>query len=216
MQIVDLSPDHAATAAHLHIAGQPGTFLTSLGQDVLTVLYQSLPQTSVGFGYVATVDEPASRAQHRSNPSSVIGFVAATTSTGRLFLDLGTRHLVRFLPPLFHRLRQRPRLLLQLMQTALYPILQDNNEHGSGNSTPAAELLAIMVEPTQRNQQIGSQLLAQLVAACQSRNIATIDVTVDANNVGACRFYEHHGFRRQHAFPLYGRTMYQYRREITT
>lgn len=64
MKIVQLASDFAAEAAQLHIAGQPDTFLTRLGPDVLTVLYRALPQSPVGFGYAAigdhSIDEPDS------------------------------------------------------------------------------------------------------------------------------------------------------------
>ncbi|MGL4650831.1 MAG: hypothetical protein ACRC1H_15595, partial [Caldilineaceae bacterium] len=49
--LVPLGPRHAEQAARLHILGQPGTFLTSLGPDVLCVLYRTLPETAGGFGY---------------------------------------------------------------------------------------------------------------------------------------------------------------------
>ena len=58
MQIVELAPAHAKEATQLHIAGQPGTFLTSLGPDVLMVVYGALPRMAAGFGYVA-VEGPA-------------------------------------------------------------------------------------------------------------------------------------------------------------
>ncbi|MEZ4658511.1 MAG: hypothetical protein R2911_13150 [Caldilineaceae bacterium] len=48
MHIDPLQPVHARDAARLHIAGQPGTFLTSLGPPVLTVFYDSLPRSAKG------------------------------------------------------------------------------------------------------------------------------------------------------------------------
>ncbi|MCB0145411.1 MAG: hypothetical protein KDE50_36345, partial [Caldilineaceae bacterium] len=74
MQIIPLQPTHARAAARLHIAGQPGTFLTSLGPQVLTVFYESLPRAAVGLGFAA-VDN-----------TQMLGFVSATTSVGRLFV----------------------------------------------------------------------------------------------------------------------------------
>jgi hypothetical protein len=110
-----LTPTHAAAAARLHIAGQPGTFLTSLGPEVLTVFYRALPQSPVGFGFVARDD--------RHTGADVIGFVAATTSTGRLFLELGTRQLPSFMPPLLRRFAHQPSLIGKAVQTVLYPFL---------------------------------------------------------------------------------------------
>jgi len=202
MQIIPLAPNHAATAARLHIAGQPDTFLTALGPDVLTVFYRALPRSPAGFGFAA-IDEH----------NETVGFVASTTSVGSLFLEMGTKHIVRFLPPLLKRYIQRPRLLVQSVQTVLYPFMVggDDEQHDSSQNKLDAELLSIMVEPSARSSGIGAQLLHALVDECRTRNIDLLDVTVDANNAGARRFYERHDFEYHHNFKLYGRDMCQYK-----
>lgn len=220
---VHLSSIHAEKAAQLHIAGQPGTFLTNLGPQVLTVLYRALPQSTTGFG-VAAIDSSA------TDPSdALLGFVAATTGIGRLFLDLGTRHIAHFAPPLLRRFSQQPRLFWQSLQTLFYPFLHkaergelggndlelvnsgDNSGDNSHNIGQVAELLAIMVDPANRDQGIGAELLSHLFDACIARNCTAIDVTVAADNLGARRFYERHGFTLQSSFMLYGRNMCSYR-----
>ena len=132
MKFTTLAPTHAAAAARLHIAGQPGTFLTKLGPEVLTVFYRALPQSPVGFGFVgeAPVAAPAElvEAKAPADVPPVSGFVAATTSTGQLFLELGTRQLPHFLPPLLRRLGQQPTLFWQAAQTLLYPFVE-RGEH---------------------------------------------------------------------------------------
>jgi ribosomal protein S18 acetylase RimI-like enzyme len=198
MVILPLAPTHATAAAHLHIAGQPGTFLTNLGPEVLTVIYRTLPAVPVGFGFVAQADAPSTPMQ---------GFVSATTSTGRLFWEVGTRQLAGLLPPLLKRYWQRPALLAMSMQTLLYPLLMSRSHAAAG---PTAELLSIMVEPNRRGQGIGSRLLQALAAECQGRGLAQLEVTVDAANAGARRFYERHGFALLHTFQLYGRAMCAY------
>ena len=215
MKIVQLSSAFAAQAAQLHIAGQPGTFLTSLGPDVLTVLYRALPQSSVGFGYVALNNEPVAApdgtASKIQNLKSKIpqGFVSATTSVGRLFVELGTRRIGEFLPPLLVRFARQPALMLRSIQTVLYPFLGHGNQTNATGSS--AELLSIMVDPAARSQGIGAQLLQALLNECTKRQIQWLDVTVDANNAGARRFYEQHNFALTHKFTLYGRAMCGYR-----
>ncbi len=199
MHIVPLAPTHAADAARLHIAGQPGTFLTALGPGVLTALYRALPQTHAGFGFAATDDTGA-----------LLGFVSATTGVGKLFAEIGTRQVGTLLPPLVRQLARHPALIWRSVQTVAYPLLVGGGEAGP----PPAELLSIMVEPNRRGQGTGAQLLAALVAACQTRAIALLDVTVDADNAGAQRFYMRHGFVHHHDFTLYGRRMAQYRLDI--
>ena len=71
-----------------------------------------------------------------------------------------------------------------------------------------------MVEPDARRQGIGAQLLHALADECQQRQIDLLDVTVDAQNAGARRFYERHGFVYERTFMLYGRNMCLYQLEI--
>lgn len=212
MQIITLDPTHATDAARLHIAGQPNTFLTSLGSEVLTTFYRALPQSPTGFGFTALAEPPTSYFLLPTSP--IIGFISATTSTGQLFLQLGTRHLPAFLPLLLRRFAQRPGLLLHCIQTVFYPLLQRSHAgKGADGNTPlsTAELLSIMVEPAWRGQGIGAQLLDRLVTECQARKIGALDVTVAADNGGAQRFYARHGFVEQRRFTLYGRPMVSYR-----
>lgn len=199
VQIAPLTPHHAEQAARLHIAGQPGTFLTSLGPEVLAVFYTALPLSPVGFGYVIPT----------ATGGEIAGFVSATTSTGRLFAELGLRHLSRFLPPLLRRFARQPQLAWRSAQTVLYPLSAGG--HGEQPGAPTVELLSIMVEPTQRGQGLGARLLDALCLECERRGIVRIDVTVDATNAGARRFYARHGFVEMRQFQLYGRTMCSYR-----
>lgn len=206
--IVPLAPEHAPAAARLHIAGQPGTFLTALGPDVLTVLYALLPQSAVGFGFAAVDDN-----------GTVTGFVSATTSVGKLFAEMGTRRLGSFAPALLRRYAQQPSLMVRSVQTVLYPMLartddEASTETGTGQSAPA-ELLSIMVEPALRSHGIGAALLARLVEECVVREIALLDVTVDTANAAAQRFYMRHGFGLRKEFTLYGRAMCLYQRTLS-
>lgn len=199
--LVALAAVHAPDAARLHVAGQPGTFLTSLGPDVLTALYRALPATQAGFGFAAVMGEPGRE--------RLVGFVSATTGVGALFAEVGTRQLGTLLPPLLRRYAQRPGLMLRSVQTALYPLLV-RGESGP----PTAELLSIMVEPELRSQGIGAALLGALVDGCRARGLAQLEVTVDAANEGAQRFYARHGFVPEREFVLYGRAMRHLRRDL--
>ncbi|MCE7988818.1 MAG: GNAT family N-acetyltransferase [Caldilinea sp. CFX5] len=175
---------------------------------MLTTFYRALPQSPTGFGFTALADPP-------SNP--VLGFISATTSTGQLFLQLGTRYLPAFLPPLLRRFAQRPGLLLHCMQTVFYPLLQSAHAGQGADGTaplPTAELLSIMVEPDWRSQGLGAQLLDRLVAECRARKLGALDVTVAADNAGAQRFYARHGFVEQRRFTLYGRPMVSYQQSL--
>lgn len=192
--LVSLDATHAETAARLHMEGQPGTFLTRLGGEVLTVLYRTLPSSAGGFGYAAV-----------AQPQELLGFVSATTQVGSLFWEMGTRRLPALLPPLLRRFVRNPALALLALQTVTYPLLHP------ADAVPAAELLSIMVRSDLRGEGIGALLLAALRAECQRRALPALEVTVAAANSGAQRFYQRHGFVCTQRFVLYGQPMYRYR-----
>ena len=203
MQIVPLTTLHAVEAAQLHVAGQPGTFLTTLGPNVLTALYRVLPKMRTGLGYAAVADA--------TQPDSpVLGFVSATTNVSKFFIEIGTTYVGTMLPPLTKRLARDPKLVLRTIQTATYPFLVREQEAGPTH----IEMLSIMVGPGQRNQGIGGKLIEAMVGACQERSIPSLNLTVDSQNVNAQRFYVRHGFIHHHDFNLYGRRMSQYRMPI--
>lgn len=218
--LIPLAPAHAADAARLHILGQPGTFLTSLGPDVLTVLYAALPDSPFGFGFAVTCPTRA----------RLLGFVAATPSIAGLFLEMGTVRLPAFAPPLLRRIGERPDLMPRAAQTLLYPMLaRAGGSDATGPAAPdpgtpvaavptlrrrSAELLSIMVEPEARSRGIGALLIHVLAEECIRREIDHLDVTVDAGNDGARRFYARHGFTQRRTFALYGRPMCLYALEL--
>jgi ribosomal protein S18 acetylase RimI-like enzyme len=199
IQIAPLASSHAEEAARLHILGQPGTFLTALGPGILTILYRVLPVSPVGFGFAAL-----------DGTAHPLAFAAITTGTGRLFFEMGTRRLPDLLPPLLARFVQQPVLIGRSIQTVLYPFLA----HEPEAEKSAAELLAIMTAPDRRGRGLGAALLAAVEDSCRQRQISLIDVTVDANNGGARRFYERQGFVFRREMRLYGRPMALYRRAI--
>lgn len=195
MLITRLTPSHAAAAARLHMAGQPGAFLTRLGPGVLTVLYRTLPVSQAGFGFAALTQE--------GGTDEAVGFVSATTSVAGLFFEMGTQRLGQLLPPLLAGYLRQPSLAVRSVQTAAYPLLT----HVDEGAQPAAELLSIMVAPEQRSQGVGALLMQALLYDCRRRGMAQVTVTVDSANLGAGRFYTRHGFAPMRSFTLYGRPM---------
>jgi ribosomal protein S18 acetylase RimI-like enzyme len=210
--ITPLQSQHAPAAARLHIQGQPGTFLTSLGPEVLGAVYRALPLSAHGFGFAAVTGgegqaHPA--APLDSAEGALGGYISATTGIGGLFVEMVLRRLPELLPPLLRAYRRQPRLALRSLQTAIYPLLVHDDEQG-----PSAELLSIMVEPHLRSHGIGALLMASFLTECSRRALAAVTVTVDAGNAGAQRFYHRHGFGPCRTITLYGRPMLVLRREI--
>lgn len=177
--------------------GQPGTFLTALGPDVLTVVYRGLPRSPGGFGLAAVED------------GQLQGYVSATTGIGGMFVSMATERLGELVPPLLRRYLERPDLAVRSVQTALYPLFVHEND-----APPTAELLSIMVEPAVRSQGIGSLLMAAFLQSCRNRDLEMATVTVDTANDGAQRFYLRHGFVPWRSLTLYGRPMFVLRRPL--
>ena len=202
--ITPLTAEHAAPAARLHIAGQPGTFLTALGPEVLTVVYRALPQSAGGFGFAA-VELDASREARLP----LQGYISATTGIGGLFVEMAARRLPELLPPLLRRYAQSPGLAFRSVQTALYPLFV----HEEGDEA-SAELLSIMVEPAARSHGIGGLLMVAFLQECRNRGLHAVTVTVDAANDGAQRFYARHAFAPWRTITLYGRAMRVLRRDV--
>lgn len=194
--LLPLTAADAPSAARLHILGQPGTFLTRLGPRVLTLIYASLPDTRDGFGF-SLMD---------TQDGQVLGYVAATLSVAGLFLDMATRGLADFVPALASQMAHEPSLIPLGVQSALYPLIMRDEK----SPRRSAELLAIMVEPSRRSQGFGALLMAALQAECVRRAVEWLDVTVDAANDGARRFYTEHGFVERRSIRLNGRAMSVY------
>jgi ribosomal protein S18 acetylase RimI-like enzyme len=205
--VAPLTANYARQAARLHIQGQPGTFLTSLGEDVLTVVYRALPQARGGFGFAAIQLTDHGTAPAGDEP--LLGYISATTSIGGIFVEMASQRLGELLLPLLRRYVQAPALAVRSLQTAMYPFLAHEEE-----GEPAAELLSIMVEPALRSYGIGALLMAAFLQECRSRSLSAVTVTVDAANDGAQRFYRRHGFSTWRDITLYGRPMHVFRREL--
>lgn len=176
----------------MHAAGQPGTFLTSLGPAFLRTLYTAIPASPYGFGFAAL--DPAS--------GEMIGVVAGSTNTSDLFRDIAVRQAWRIAPPIAIRLLRHPALLPKILQTLTYPAAEVH--------PGAGELLFIGVRPALRSRGVGAQLYAALLEECRRRGIALLTVLVDASNEGANRFYRRHGFQYDTSQTLYGRRMHFY------
>ena len=150
MHIVALTSAQAAEAARLHIAGQPGTFLTSLGGEVLTAIYQTLPQTPSGFGFAALEKAPfsSSRAsamlargpatEKRPETEPILGFVGATSGVGRLFVEIAMRRSGVLAPLLLRQFARHPALIWRSVQTIAYPFLAHDGRCKRNAGRPSA------------------------------------------------------------------------------
>jgi len=188
VRIEPLEPQHAPAVAKIHSVSQSGTFLTSLGEEFLTLLYRRISRSACGNSYVALSGE------------DVVGFIVGALSTKQLFKDVALKAPLHFGWLVFKRGLSRPTLLAQAFKTLAYPSQGDEN-------LPDAELLALAVDTPWRNQKIGAQLVTQLRQSMHTAGIGAMVVTVDGDNAGALRFYQRHGFKPAAVSHMYGRPM---------
>lgn len=183
-----LHTSQASRVTKIHLLSQENTFLTSLGADFLTLLYEEMSRSAYSFSYAAMYED------------ELVGFIVGTPHTGDLFKDVIFKRPFHLGWLVFKRALHRPLILWQTLKTLAYPGQMPAN-------TPRAELLALAVSPPWRNRQIGSCLLQRLIQELRAANIDGMVVTVDGHNDGAIRFYQRHGFKLLAQSQMYGRPM---------
>lgn len=185
-----LSGDHAAACAELHRTGIDSGFLSSLGLGFLKQLYAAIPSCPAGFGFV-----------WQDDTGEILGFVACSEATGRLYKQALLRRGVRMSLPLAKFL-VRPSVLKRMWHTWRYPA----ETEGQGD-LPPAEILSIAVSPAARGRGVARSLLAAAFAEFAKRGIGQAKVAVWAENAPANALYQKVGFalvqqREHHGLPM--------------
>lgn len=181
-----LAPEDATIAADLHIEGQPGTFLTSLGRRFLEALYAQMAVSSYCFGYVAV------------DGDEVIGVVTGTTDSGAVFKELVLRRGYKLALPVLGSLLRHPSLIPKVVQTMLYPS-QTHIEPGE------AEMLYLATRSERRGEGIGRALWWAFADGLRERGYKRMGLCVDVANAHAVRFHERQGMDLIRTFTMYGR-----------
>ena len=169
-------PGDAQAIAEIHARALPDAFLPALGRGFLQQLYIALSTDSGAATYVATAD------------SQIVGFVAGVASTGdfyrRFYRRYGMRAAAAAAPKLL-----RPSVLRRAIETGTY-----GGKHRV-DPWPAAELLAIAVEPQWRARGIGADLTRRMLDELSARGAHSVKVIVGSGNGGANAFYREMRFR---------------------
>lgn len=176
IQIQRMQAVHARDAARLHIQGIDRGFISSLGENFVTALYESIVSSSSSFGYAAL------------QGSRVVGFVAFTDNLGRLYRSVVCRGGLRFFFLLSGRLLSFA-ALRKTMETLFYPKRIEKLD------LPSAELLSIVVDASVRGQGVAARLVHAGLEECRQRSLPAVKVLVAAENEKANRLYQKCGFR---------------------
>ena len=193
--IEEMNEKHVAQACQIHIEALPDSFLPMLGYDFLKVVYNSILEYNLGFGFVCIKE------------GKVVGFILACKNTGKLFNDIIKKKWFALILPLLKKIMRSPSLLIRVYETIFYPKKEKSEEIQS-------ELLVIAVDKDYRRSKIGKDLVNYLNARFLQENIYKYSVSVYSTNMHANEFYKSNGFRLERSFTLYDKEFNVYEYEL--
>lgn len=185
---IKLNKDDSVAINRIHRLALEGDFLPSLGEKFLETLYRG------------TLEKPGIYGFGVKEKGKVVGFVVGTKGINLFFKEAFKSSLPKLVYYLILRLLTHPRLIKNVLETALY---------SSKDKGPKAELIVIAVTPAHQGKGYGKELTKSLERAFLEDGIKEYKLTVhrDKKAVG---FYEHLGYKRISTFKLYGKIWYVY------
>ena len=175
IELKDLDVAHAGQVAALHIQCISTGFISSLGIDFVTSLYEAIVQSKSSFGVVALRNE------------KVLGFAAFTTNLNKLYKSVVWRKGLLFALLLVGNVRSRRRVK-KMFETLFYPGRIKNM------NLPSAELLSIAVDPEERGKGLAGQLIEKGLQHCRKTGVDKVKVLIGADNKPGNKLYLKFGF----------------------
>jgi len=175
IEFYPLQAIHAKAIAKLHIEGINEGFISSLGIDFVTALYEALAQSRSSFGFAAEEE------------NSILGFIAFTSNLNKLYKSVVLKKGWLFALLLAGRMFSLQQIK-KVFETLFYPSRVKKMD------LPSAELLSIVIAPQSQGKGLGGQLLQKGLAECAKRGIEKVKVLVGADNKPANKLYLKCGF----------------------
>jgi ribosomal protein S18 acetylase RimI-like enzyme len=176
MRTVPLSVGHAHDIASLHVRGINTGFISSLGIDFVSALYEAIAKSASSFGFA--IEEN----------NKVLGFVTFTTSLNKLYKSVILKKGWRFALLLAAKMFSLQRIK-KILETLFYP------SRVKKMNLPSAELLSIAVDPAICHKGLGTALVRQSLHRCRELGLDRVKVLVAADNEPANRMYAKCGFK---------------------
>jgi len=176
LPLASLSDEQLAALAALHCAVMP-TLLADLGFPVVRRYYQNALRDTTTIGFVA----------RSSDKQNLLGWAFGSPHPNELAARL-RESPVWFAAQMARVAFTRPRILRELMRSALAPVAENHLE------ADEIELTYIGIAPEARGQGIGSALLRQFLAAAHREGYARVTLSVETDNPTAIRMYQKAGF----------------------
>ena len=175
VEFKDLQAAHAGQVAALHIQCISTGFISSMGIDFVTSLYEAIVKSQSSFGVIAVRNE------------KVIGFAALTTNLNKLYKSVVWRKGGKFALLLAGNMLSLRRIK-KIFETLFYPARTKKM------NLPSAELLSIAVEPEERGKGLAGQLIEKSFRHCQKTGVDKVKVLIGADNKAGNKLYLKSGF----------------------
>jgi ribosomal protein S18 acetylase RimI-like enzyme len=177
MRTIPLTIKHARDIAGLHIRGINTGFISSLGIDFVTALYEAIAKSTSSFGYAV------------EDNNKVLGFVTFTTNLSNLYKSIIAKKGWRFALLLAGKMFSLDKIK-KVFETLFYP-----SRIKSKMDVPSAELLSIAINPETCRRGLGTQLVKKGFEYCQKMGLDRVKVLVAADNEPANKLYLKCGFK---------------------
>jgi predicted ATP-grasp superfamily ATP-dependent carboligase/ribosomal protein S18 acetylase RimI-like enzyme len=175
VRITSLLPEHARAVAELHISGIKTGFISSLGVDFVTALYEAIAKSTYGYGFVAIM------------AGKVVGFAAFATDLGGLYKSVILKNGLRFIFSLARKMLSLRRIK-NAFETIFYP------GRISKLNVPRAELLSIVVASKERRKGLATEFIKAGFAEAAGRGIEKLKILAAVDIKPINKLYEKLGF----------------------
>ncbi len=175
VRITTLLPEHARAVAELHISGIKTGFISSLGLDFVTALYEAIAKSTYGYGFVAIMH------------GRVVGFASFATDLGGLYKSVILKNGLRFIFSLARKMMS-PKVARKALETLFYPTRIRNMQ------LPAAEFLSMVVSADARRKGLATEFIKVGFAEAASRGIEKLKILAAVDIKPINKLYEKLGF----------------------
>jgi len=175
IEFKDLQVEYAEQVAALHIQCISTGFISSMGIDFVTNLYEGIVQSNSSFGVVAVRNE------------KVLGFATFTTNINTLYKSIIWRKGLRFALILAGQICSLKRVK-RMFETLFYPARINNKD------LPSAELLSIAVAPEEQRKGLAGELIEKGFRHYRETGVDKVKVLIGADNKAGNELYLKCGF----------------------
>ncbi len=175
IEFKDIQVEYARQVAALHIQCISTGFISSMGIDFVTYLYEAIVQSNSSFGVVAVRNE------------KVLGFATFTTNINTLYKAVIWRKGLKFALLLAGHMCSLKRVK-KMFETLFYPTRIKNM------NLPSAELLSIAVTSEEQQRGLAHQLIEWGFQHYRETGVDKVKVLIGADNKAGNKLYLKSGF----------------------